>query len=510
MSKKAAAVAEAEPKFKQPWQGFLTFGTIIAIAYMILQWFIHPVWGLFSRFVRANAYISSQIMAGIVLVNGGTTAEAVEAGKVGLLLSLNNPNMMSAYPLGYMVDWVSFFVFGIVWWVAIAVLCRPFTPSKMKQPWLGLMVLILTVIFAFATYYILGVVMHWKGQEMIMLGTAGFLIFPIWATLFHYWPFVPKRAAMNPWVRGAIYTIISWFITFILYWIINTLIWGNAMGTVATQYIMGDQTLATWQPTQPYDRISTLLLCIIVGANIFGNAPVSFTAAMSQPKRGTINFILAIIFGIIVWLILSAILAPGYTTTLIDKNWGPFTGPWLLTLPTTNHNNVTAYIVWPLLILLAGQLTFANWPYTRWGNKGPWILVILAFVLGSILYFLLIRLWTWIPAGITGANLVPAMSGLSTMWTSEIGAWIENWALYHGFSPFLPLFPAGPLQTIFSLVLAHFQAAMTGAVHEGLVYMMYFEGLGTSLGGTIFVAWTFVVVILGVLMYEAFDHWPWK
>jgi hypothetical protein len=59
-------------------------------------------------------------------------------------------------------------------------------------------------------------------------------------------------------------------------------------------------------------------------------------------------------------------------------------------------------------------------------------------------------------------------------------------------------------------VLGAFQSGMTGAVHEGAVYMTYFEGLGTMLGGTIFVAWLFVVVILGVLMYEVFDHWPWK
>ncbi|MEM2146411.1 MAG: hypothetical protein QW279_13700, partial [Candidatus Jordarchaeaceae archaeon] len=188
MSKKAAAVAEAEPKFKQPWQGFLAFGTILAISYAIFQWFLHPIWGLFSRFVNLNAYIASQLAAGATLITTGSKALAEEAGHIALLLSLDNPNMMNVYPLGYMVDWVPFFVFGIVWWVAIAGLARSFspTPPKLKQPWRGLLTLIVTMIFAFATWYILGIILKWKGQEMIMLGTAGFLIFPVWITLFHY------------------------------------------------------------------------------------------------------------------------------------------------------------------------------------------------------------------------------------------------------------------------------------------------------------------------------------
>ncbi|MEM3512284.1 MAG: hypothetical protein QXY80_06495, partial [Candidatus Jordarchaeales archaeon] len=44
--------AVAAPKFKQPWDGLLSFFTFFIWAYIVLQVFVHPVWGVATKMVR--------------------------------------------------------------------------------------------------------------------------------------------------------------------------------------------------------------------------------------------------------------------------------------------------------------------------------------------------------------------------------------------------------------------------------------------------------------------------
>nr|MDO8076680.1 hypothetical protein [Candidatus Freyarchaeota archaeon] len=464
MSKKAKEVVEEEPKFKQPWLGFLAFFTVLGAAYISFQWFLHPVWGLATKLVTANAFV----MATIFTYGLGMGATG---GSLGILLSLNNPMYIAMYPLGYLVDWVPYMVFCIVWVFTIAFLALwvPVSPLK-RQPWAGIGILAATLILAFITWYILGIVLGWKGYEMILLGTCGFLVFPVWVTLLNYWPFAtPERMGMHPAIKGAVYGIISWVLAFVLYGIFNTLIWSNPIATAFTQYTMGN-VLMPQMPFEPYDFWVSLLLCIIVGSTI--TSIVNPWTEITQPKRGLLLLVVAVILGVVMWYIISAILGPSSQTVLITE---PV--PWLFTFPTTNHGNVSAYMAFPLVTLLAGQMSFQMWPWSRWGVKGNIGLVITSFIIGTILYYLfMVNPGFAVP--LLGGNLVTPMSGLETLYLSLWGAFMQT-----GVSAF---------------------------AWEFVVYMLYFEGTAEFIGHALMFAWVLTVVIFGLLAYEAFDHWPWK
>jgi len=254
MSKKAKEVVEAAPKFKQPWQGFLSFSAILILAYVSYDWFFNPMWGLFTRFVQGNAFLIYTYS-----VNNWGRSD------IALAYALNNANLTDLYPNGYLVNWSSFFVMGIVWFISIAVLARPFTPSTSrmrKQPWSGIIVLILSLVLAFITWYILTQVFKLSSLDVVTLGTMAFWVFPIWATLFNYWPFIPKRPGTHAIIRGAVFIVIAWVIAFILRWIFESRVWGNSFSTVAQQYAIGiNNPFATYlfvyplnylTPTEPY------------------------------------------------------------------------------------------------------------------------------------------------------------------------------------------------------------------------------------------------------------------
>ncbi|MGQ9720756.1 MAG: hypothetical protein ACUVXA_05475 [Candidatus Jordarchaeum sp.] len=455
MAKKAAVTAEAAPKYKQPWLGFLTFGTVLMVAYIVYQWFLHPIWGLATRMFEMNFFIA---------VN--TLGE-----ELGMLLAINNPMLMELYPLGYLVDWIPFFIFCIVWVFTIAYLGLwvPITPLK-RQPWAGLGVLATSAILAFITWYIFGIVLGFKGYEMILLGTCGFLIFPLWLTLFNYWPLAtPTRMGWNPAIKIAFYASISWAITLILYWVITSLIWLNPLATAWTQYIMGIPLL-NLLPFEPYDFYVSLILSIIVGAVIM--SIINPWLGIKQPKRGLLLFALAIIIGFVMWFIVVAILGPTSQTILIT---GP--PPWLFTFPTVSHASVAAYVAFPLVTLLAGQIAFQMWPWNRWGTKGNIGLVITSFVVGTIVYYLfMVNPGFAIP--LMQGNLITALSGLETTY---LALWAQWYLL-----------------------------GIPAALWQSMVFFAYFEGLAEFVGHALMFAWLLTVVLFGLLTYETFHHWPWR
>ncbi|MFB0563488.1 MAG: hypothetical protein ACETWM_19995 [Candidatus Lokiarchaeia archaeon] len=469
MSKKAVQVAEAEPKFKQPWLGFLIFLSVLGAAYVVYQWFLHPVWGYATSMVTGNAFVYSLFMNNLGL-----------DPSLGILLSLNNPMYMALYPLGYLVDWVPYFVFCIVWVFTIAYLALwvPVKPLK-RQPWGGIGVLALSAILAYITWYIFAIMLGWSGYEMILLGTCGFLIFPIWLTMFNYWPLnTPTRMGWHPVIKGAFFATISWILALVVYWIVTMLIWSNPIATSWTQYILGDVMMPNLI-FEPYDLWVSLILSIIVGAVIM--SIVNPWTGMSQPKRGLLLFVIAIILGVAMWFIITAALNPSSQTLLISE---PV--PWLFTFPYTSHAVVAAYVAFPLVTLLAGQLAFQMWPWGRWGTKGNVGLVITAFVVGTIFYYLfMVDPGFAIP--LLGGNLVAPMSGLETLY-------LYQWGLYLVFSglPF-PFYTLAP-----------------GFLWDFIVYMLYFEGIAEFVGHALMFAWVLTVVLFGLLAYEAFDHWPWK
>ena len=457
MTEVAGQEAEAAPKFKQPWEGFLSFFTIFILAYITLYIFIHPVWGLATKMVRMNAFIATML---------GMTVGAPE---MGLVLSLSNAMNMELYPLGYIVDWVPYFIFCIAWFVTIGLLARPFTPPRIKQPWYGIIVMALSMILAFITWYILAIILHWKGYEMIILGTCAFLVFPLWASLFTYWPFIPKRPETHPVVRGAVYASISWVLAFVIRGIVTYLLWSNPVGTAWAQYLFG-VPMITLTPTEPYDFYNSLLLSIIVGGAIMG--VVAPFPNMPQPKRGIVNLTLAVIIGVALWGILSAIIGPSWQTVLI-----PGEVPFLFTFLSMNHGNIAAYVAFPLVTLLAGQLTFGMWPWSRWGIKGSIAFVVVSFLIGTgLFYIFLVNPALAIP--FTGANLLLPVSGLETLYMFYLGI-----GLMFG---------------------------STGAIWNAIVYALYFEGVAEFVGSALMFAWILTVLIFYLLAYEGFEHWPWR
>ncbi|MEM2047355.1 MAG: hypothetical protein QXZ06_05700, partial [Candidatus Jordarchaeales archaeon] len=196
---------EEAGKFKQPWLGILSLLTIYSIAFIMYMVFLNPVGGILTRLVVMDAFVLHEILPAL-----GVSVEL--AALLAPALALRGADTVILNPLGYPLDWMAVIVFGIVWFIVIAVLCMPFQRKEPpKQPQSGLITAALSLILAFATFYVLGA-MGFKGYEMLLLGTCGFLVFPIWATQLDFWPIVPKKATMHPLVRGAMYTVISWII----------------------------------------------------------------------------------------------------------------------------------------------------------------------------------------------------------------------------------------------------------------------------------------------------------
>jgi len=477
MSKKAKEVVEAAPKFKQPWQGFLSFSAIIILAYVSYEWFFNPFWGLFTKMVQSNAFVVYTYF-----LNSWGRAD------IGLAYALNNPTLTDLYPNGYLINWSSFFVLGIIWFLSIAVLARPFTPSTSrmrKQPWSGIILLILSLVLAFITWYILTQVFKLSSFDVVTLGTMGFWIFPIWATLFNYWPFIPRRPGTHALIRGTIFIIISWVIAFILRWIFESRVWGNSFMTVAQQYAIGIGNpfatylfvypLTTLQPSEPYFFAISLFLSLIVGNTTI--SVLNLFPSMTQPKRGIVNFMIAIIFGLILWGILVALIAPSYSSIVFSYT-GPPPYTILLSYPYTNHAAIAAYLAFPLVTLLAGQLTFEMWPWSRWTKNGNLLFVILAYIIGTIL-FVIFMVSPGYASSITGANLFTSVSGLQTIY-------LQYW--------YLSLLTSG-----------------NGlAVSTYVVFAAAFEGQGTLLAQQILFSWILTVVIFYLLIYEGFEHWPFK
>ncbi len=454
---KESVGAAVAPKFKQPWDGLLSLFTFFIWAYIVLLVFIHPVWGVATKMVRMNAFIASML------------GMAMGHAELGLLLSLSNALIMELYPLGYLVDWVPYFVFCIVWFVTIAVLARPFTPSPRRQPRTGVMITALAMILAFATWYILAIFLHWKGYEMIILATSCFLVFPIWATLFHYWPFIPKKPNAHPAVRGTVYAVVSWALAFVIRGVITYLLWSNPVATAWAQYLYGNP-LTPLTPTEPYDFYNSLLLCIIVGSVIM--SVVSPFPNVPQPKRGLANFGLAVLIGVAMWGILTAVIGQSSQTILVTGGV-----PYLFTFPYVNHGAIAAYAAFPLVTLLAGQFTFGMWPWSKWGIKGSIALVVVSFLVGTVLYYIFM-VNPGLAVIFTGANLLLPVSGLETVYMFYLG-----------------------IGLMFS---------STGAIWNALVYCLYFEGVAEFLGRAVMFAWILTVLIFFMLAYEAFEHWPWR
>jgi len=478
MSKKAKEVVEAAPKFAQPWQGFLSLSVVLILAYVTYEWFLNPISGFLTRMVTSNAFVATMILNSIY----------PQFASFGIVASINNPNYIQIYPIGYLENWVSYFVFCIVWFVAIALLARPFTPATSrlrKQPWGGLLILVLSMIFAFITWEILAIVFHWKAVEMALLGTVGFLVFPIWVTLFAYWPFVPKRAGTHAMVRGAIYITLSWVLTFLLNWIIEGRIWSNSMATAGTQYQLLNPLLPL-TPLEPYYLWISVLLSIIVANTLISQLNILPTT--TQPLRGLASFIIGIILGLIIWGILTAVLGPSSQSVILTYP-GPYAAaigntPFLLTFPYVNHGAVAAYLAFPLVTLLFGNLTFAMWPWSRWTKNGNLMWVIFAFVVGTIVYVIMTANPGLAPT-LTGANMINPVSGLQTLWLFQ---WSQGILA---------------LQTANAFVAPYL-------IWAGTAYAIYFEGGTMTTGVSLLTSWMLTTLIFYLLAYEGFEHWPMK
>jgi len=479
MSKKATEMAEAAPKYKQPWQGFLGVITIIVVSYLVYAWFLNPVGGLLTKMIQGNVFVTYMTASIFGTFLYGPSGGAM-AAQLGLILAINNPMFMQFYPIGYLVDWSSLFVFAIVWAVAIIALIKPGTTSK--QPWTGLYILILSLILGFVTWYILGFKMQWTGEDMILLGVVAFLILTSEALIFNHWPFTEKRAETHPVYRGVTLIVIGWVLTFLVRWVLITRIWASPIGTYWTQYLGGNLATPLFS-LYPWDFVISGVISIIFAMYIVSiHGPFS---NMSHPTRGIINFVVGLVIGVIMWLIVAAIVAKGQTQVLILPTAAdPTALPWVLTVPSSNYNQVSLYLTFPFITLLFGQMVFEMWPWTRFGRWQNLIWVILAFVIGSIIYYIMIVNpgYAYI---ITGANQITAASGMQTLYLYILETFI--W----------PAYAAG---TVPAAIYAYSYNA----------FLIYFEGLAKTMSTMIMFAWLFFVQIFFIMIYEGFEHWPWK
>ncbi|MBS7288366.1 MAG: hypothetical protein KIH01_06375, partial [Candidatus Freyarchaeota archaeon] len=405
---------EAEGKFKQPWRGVLSLLTIYAISYTTYAVFLNPVSGLLSRLVTGNAFILRYLL------------EFVVDGELAVLLApvlaMRSAEFAAIYPVGYPLDWMSVVVFGIVWFITVAVLCAPLQRTAApRQPRTGLVTTALSLILAFATFWVLSSVLKMTGYEMLLLGTCGFLLFPIWATLFNYWPFVPKKPDMNPAVRGAIYAVISWVIAAALYYVFNTLAWSGGPLLFFEMYEPGGDLLTTLLrprfPFNHYDKWLSLLVAVILGCNVVGL--VSPFEKRGQPVRGAVNLAIAGVIGVAVWLALMPILGKSpYVSVMVIEAVGGVKLPVALMIPLVvtvdAPGNLTVYLLYVILAILIVRHVFEMHWFTSKGAKGSILALATAFVAGTILFFATTAI-TPVATFLSGADAAMSMSGLQAI-----------------------------------------------------------------------------------------------
>lgn len=478
----AGMAGEAVGKFKQPWLGVLSLLTIYSIAFIMYMVFFNPIGGILTRLVVMDAFALHEVLPAL-----GVSSEL--AALLAPALALRGADTVILNPLGYPLDWMAVIVFGIVWFIVIAVLCMPFQrAAPPKQPQTGLVTAALSLILAFATFYVLGV-MGFKGYEMLLLGTCGFVVFPIWATQLEFWPIVPKKPTLHPVLRGAMYTVISWIIAGILYLVFNTLAWNGA--TFYEMYIPGHDLFTTLlQPLAPfnhYDQWISLLVGVIAGFSIVGL--VRPYEGRAQPVKGILNIITGIIIGVILWLVLMPIIgsAPHVFAYPYEVTIGPITRVFEipLTLSIRAPANVTALLLCIVLAVLILQHPFQLHWFAAKGLKGRILALIVAIIVGVVV-FLVVLGTPSVAMALSGAGAVAGASGLQTL---AYYAWMEYAKAaaappLAGFAPYLLLNGMLPFMEI--------QAAM--------------QHLATSC----VLGWFVLGGILWLLIYESFTHWPWK
>ncbi|MBS7288369.1 MAG: hypothetical protein KIH01_06390 [Candidatus Freyarchaeota archaeon] len=492
---------EEAGKFKQPWLGLLSLLTIYSVAFIMYIVFFNPIGGLLSRLVVMDAYVLHAVLPELGV--GGELAALLAPA-----LALRGATTVILNPLGYPLDWISVMVFGIVWFIVIGVLCRPFqVTAPPKQPRTGLITAALSLILAFLTFYVLGA-MGFKGYEMLLLGTCGFLVFPIWATQLEYWPIVPKKATMHPLARGAIYTVISWIIAGILYWIFNSLAWGGA--TFFEMYLPGGDLFTTLlQPLAPfnhYDHWISLLVAVIAGFSIVGL--VRPYEGRAQPIKGILNIITGIIIGVILWLALTPIIgtAPhvfeyylGTTTAIGGLPAVDLVVP--LTMSIRSPANVTALLLCIVLAILIIELPFKMHWFEGKGLKGRILALIVAVIVGVIVF--LVVLGT--PSMAMALSLTGAVAGASGLQTLAYYAWMGYAML------------AEVVSTIPTLVLRYWlppgvpaDMAVPVLLMSGMSTFMEVQASMQQLAVSCVLGWFVLGGIMWLLIYESFNHWPWK
>ncbi|MBS7247259.1 MAG: hypothetical protein QXN15_10265 [Candidatus Jordarchaeales archaeon] len=466
---------ESEGKFKQPWRGVLSLLTIYGISYTAYAVFLNPTGGLLSRIVVGNAFLLRYLLEYAV--------SKELAALLAPVLALRSAEFVAFNPLGYPLDWMSVVVFGIVWFIAIAVLCAPLQrTAPPKQPRTGLIVAALSLILAFATFWVLGSVFKMTGYEMLLLGTCGFLVFPVWATLFNYWPFVPKKPDMHPVARGAIYTALSWAIAAALYYVFNTLAWRGAV--FFDMYTLGHDLFTTLLrplfPFNHYDKWMSLLVAVILGCNIVGL--VNPFEKKSQPVRGVINLVIAAVIGVALWLVLTPILgkAPHVSTITIEAI---VTVRIPLVVTVSSPGNVTVYLLYVILSMLIIRHVFEMHWFAGKGTKGNVLAVASAFVAGTLLFFATTAI-TPVAVFLSGADAAMCASGLQAITYDTV-------ITYIGYALGLRWY-AGPM------------------LLTAMSYMLEAQAAVQHLAVTLTFGWFVLASIMWLLIYLSFDHWPWK
>ncbi|MEM1658183.1 MAG: hypothetical protein QXK94_04030 [Candidatus Jordarchaeales archaeon] len=463
----------AEGKFKQPWRGVLSLLTIYAISYTAYAVFLNPVKGLLSRLVVGDAFLLRNLLEYAVSRDLAALLAPVLATRSAEVVALN--------PLGYPLDWMSVVVFSIVWFIAIALLFAPLERKEPpKQPKTGLIVAFLSLVLAFLTFWVLGSVFRMNGYEMLLLGTCGFLVFPIWATLFNYWPFVPKKPDVHPAVRGAIYTMLSWAITVALYCIINMLAWREAVffEMYTPSHDLFTTLLSPLFPFKHYDKWLSFLVAVILGCNIVGL--VNPFGKKSQPARGGINLVIAAVIGVALWLILMPILgkAPHFFTLTIETI---VTVRIPLVVTVSSPSNVTVYLLYVILAILIIRYVFEMHWFT--GTRGSVLAVVSAFIAGTLLFFATTAI-TPVAVFLSGADAAMYASGLQALTNDAI-------ITYIGYALGLRWY-AGPM------------------LLTALSYMLESQAALQHLAVTLTFGWFVLASIMWLLIYTSFDHWPWK
>lgn len=485
-------------KFKQPWLGVLSLLTIYSIAFIMYAVLLNPIGGILTRLVVMDAYVLHEALP-VLGVNEPLAALLAPA------LALRSAETVILNPLGYPLDWMAVIVFGIVWFIVIAVLCMPFQrAAPPKQPVNGLITAALSLILAFVTFYVLGAV-GFKGYEMLLLGTCGFLVFPIWATQLDFWPIVPKKPTLHPIVRGAMYTVISWIIAGILYLIFNTLAWSGA--TFYEMYLPGHDLFTTLlQPLAPfnhYDQWLSLLVGVIAGFSIVGL--IRPYDARKQPVKGLLNIITGIIIGVVLWLVLTPIIGTAphvFAYSLGFTRSSPSVELVIpLTIPIRAPANVTALLLCIILAILVIQHPFQMHWFAAKGLMGKILALVVAVVAGVIVFFVVLGMPS-IAMSLSWAGVVAGASGLQAL---AYFAWM-------GYSELASAVAGLPSSTLEMWLPAGVAPGMAVPVllMSGMTPLLEVQAAMQHLAASCVLGWFVLGGILWLLIYESFMHWPWK